>query len=178
MQGFEGILVRDRKGGYNDDSIGRPQSCWAHLIRNPDCIAGRSGRTNRLSQRLAREEPVLWTFPPPEIALTKYAAEMALRPYLIWRKFKFFNQSNRGNGFRPQILSLTESCKRFRTGAYQILGRTFELGLLRERVTVPLPIPGLPPAVLIPTQSGPEPLQILFVIYLFFYHLLPRHCRW
>lgn len=54
LQGFEGILISDRYGGYNDHPLDRRQLCWAHLLRNLECIAGRQGRAGRLGRRLVR----------------------------------------------------------------------------------------------------------------------------
>ena len=54
LQHFEGILISDRHGGYNDYPIERRQLCWAHILRNLECIAGRSGRAGKLGRRLVR----------------------------------------------------------------------------------------------------------------------------
>jgi len=57
LGGFEGILVTDRHGAYNDYDADRHQYCWAHIIRNLEKIAGRvghAGQDGRYLLRLAR----------------------------------------------------------------------------------------------------------------------------
>lgn len=54
LQDFDGILVSDRHGGYNDYPADRRQLCWAHLIRNLESIAIRRGEAGALGQRLVR----------------------------------------------------------------------------------------------------------------------------
>ncbi len=54
LRDFEGILISDRHGGYNDYPVERRQLCWAHILRNLECIAGRSGRAGKLGRRLVR----------------------------------------------------------------------------------------------------------------------------
>ncbi len=51
---FNGILISDRHGGYNDHPPDQRQLCWAHIIRNMERIAERKGQAGRLGQRLVR----------------------------------------------------------------------------------------------------------------------------
>ena len=51
---FNGILISDRHGGYNDHPPNQRQLCWAHIIRNLERIAERKGQAGRLGQRLVR----------------------------------------------------------------------------------------------------------------------------
>ncbi len=48
-------------------------------------------------------------------------AELAIRPYVIWRKTSFFSQLARRDQFRPVILTLTKTCKRRGMGVYGLL---------------------------------------------------------
>ena len=41
---FDGILVTDQHGGYNDYPIEKRQLCWAHVIRKFKKISERVGR--------------------------------------------------------------------------------------------------------------------------------------
>ena len=77
----------------------------------------------------------------PGLPLTNNAAERALRPYVIWRKTSFANQSYRGDQFRPLILSITETCKRLGVSASDLLRSACEQGQRGESVSVRLPIP-------------------------------------
>ena len=54
LQAFDGILISDRHGGYNDHPPDRRQLCWAHIIRNLERIAGRRGAAGALGQQLVR----------------------------------------------------------------------------------------------------------------------------
>jgi len=51
---FQGILVSDRHGAYNDHPEGLHQYCWAHLIRNLERIAQRKGQAGRDGRRLLK----------------------------------------------------------------------------------------------------------------------------
>lgn len=54
LQAFEGILISDRHGGYNDHPADRRQLCWAHILRNLERIAVRRGPAGALGQQLVR----------------------------------------------------------------------------------------------------------------------------
>ncbi len=49
---FLGILLSDRYKGYSWVDSSRRQLCWAHLIRNFEKIAGRSGRSGEIGREL------------------------------------------------------------------------------------------------------------------------------
>ena len=51
---FDGILVTDRHGAYNDYAADKHQYCWAHIIRNLEKIAQRHGRAGKDGQKLLR----------------------------------------------------------------------------------------------------------------------------
>ncbi|XSG84912.1 MAG: IS66 family transposase, partial [Methylohalobius sp. ZOD2] len=51
---FNGILVTDRHGGYNDYDPAKHPYCWAHVIRNLEKIAGRKGRAGEDGRRWVR----------------------------------------------------------------------------------------------------------------------------
>ncbi len=51
---FQGILVTDRHGAYNDHPEAQHQYCWAHLIRNLERIAGRKGKAGEDGKHLLR----------------------------------------------------------------------------------------------------------------------------
>ncbi|WP_374089184.1 IS66 family transposase [Methylomicrobium lacus] len=51
---FDGILVTDRHGAYNDYDADRHQYCWAHIIRNLEKISGRSGQAGEDGTYLLR----------------------------------------------------------------------------------------------------------------------------
>ena len=51
---FQGILVTDRHGAYNDHPEAVHQYCWAHLIRNLERIAQRKGQAGRDGKRLLK----------------------------------------------------------------------------------------------------------------------------
>ncbi|BCX80613.1 transposase, IS66 family [Methylomarinovum caldicuralii] len=197
---FQGILVTDRHGAYNDHPQDSHQYCWAHLIRNLERIAGRKGqagedgerllraarltvhcgklwqqshypsdryrrrlerlkalfrreleqaaqrhgdnKTGRSCRKLLDDFPRFWTFPDhPGVPMTNNTAERALRPYVIWRKTRFFSQSHRGDCFRPMILSLVETCKRLKIGVYQTLRTICAQGMAEGEVTFRLPLP-------------------------------------
>jgi hypothetical protein len=40
---FVGILITDRHGAYGAHPMAQRQLCWAHVIRNLECISGRKG---------------------------------------------------------------------------------------------------------------------------------------
>ena len=102
-------------------------------------------RTGHACKRLLRDEPMLWTFlESPGIPLTNNTAEQALRPYVIWRKTSFFSQSDRGDVFRARVLTVTETCKRLKISAYNLLRRVCEQGQRNEEITVRLPLPHSP----------------------------------
>ncbi|MGR9105698.1 MAG: hypothetical protein ACU843_02105 [Gammaproteobacteria bacterium] len=77
----------------------------------------------------------------PGIPLTNNAAERALWPYVVWRKIGFFIQSYRDDQFRPLILSITETCKRLRVGAYKNLRHACQQGLRGETVVLSCQVP-------------------------------------
>lgn len=52
LQDYDGILVSDRHGGYNDHPPDRHQLCWAHVIRNLERIGQRRGAAGRLGRKL------------------------------------------------------------------------------------------------------------------------------
>lgn len=54
LQDFDGILISDRHGGYNDYPSDQRQLCWAHLIRNLERIAERRGYAGVLGRQLTR----------------------------------------------------------------------------------------------------------------------------
>jgi len=51
---FDGILVTDQHGGYNDYPIEKRQLCWAHIIRKFKKISERVGRAGVLGKQLWR----------------------------------------------------------------------------------------------------------------------------
>jgi len=51
---FDGILITDRHGAYNDHDPEKHQYCWAHVIRNLEKIAQRQGRAGEDGQTLLR----------------------------------------------------------------------------------------------------------------------------
>jgi len=51
---FDGILITDRHGAYNDYDPEKHQNCWAHVIRNLEKIVQRQGRAGEDGQRLLR----------------------------------------------------------------------------------------------------------------------------
>jgi hypothetical protein len=51
---FDGVLVSDRHGGYNDHPDEQHQYCWAHVIRNLEKIAQRKGDAGLIGERLVR----------------------------------------------------------------------------------------------------------------------------
>jgi len=51
---FDGILVTDQHGGYNDYPIEKRQLCWAHIIRKFKKISARVGRAGVLGNQLWR----------------------------------------------------------------------------------------------------------------------------
>ena len=51
---FDGILVTDRHGAYNDYRAEKHQYCWAHIIRNLEKIAYRRGEAGAEGKRLLR----------------------------------------------------------------------------------------------------------------------------
>ena len=201
---FQGILVSDRHGGYNDYPETSRQLCWAHIVRNVTWIAERSGSSGKVGQRLLliahallriehrrqerclkRDDPwyqrrmkrlktswqkvlhkgvteegilksvknrcqrlqsdetKLWLFierSEMDIPLTNNAAERALRPYVIWRKKNYASQSHQGDQFRPQILSVLQTAKRWRIDAYSLLREICRQGQQnRGEVTVKFP---------------------------------------
>ena len=88
---------------------------------------------------------MLWTFlGRPGIPLTNNTAEQALRPYVVWRKTRFFSQSDRGDVFRARVLTVTETCKPLGISAYNLLRRVCEQGQRNEEITVRLPFSHTP----------------------------------
>ncbi len=51
---FDGILITDLHGGYNDHPGEQHQYCWAHVIRNLERIARRKGDAGEIGERLVR----------------------------------------------------------------------------------------------------------------------------
>lgn len=51
---FNGILVTDQHGGYNDHEAFMRQLCWSHLTRKFKKMAGRVGKAGRIGLRLLR----------------------------------------------------------------------------------------------------------------------------
>lgn len=51
---FDGVLVTDRHGGYNDYPTQKRQLCLAHIIRNLTEMEQRAGRAGALGHRLVR----------------------------------------------------------------------------------------------------------------------------
>ncbi len=51
---FDGILVTNRHGAYNDYDVHKHQYCWAHIIRNLEKIAERRGDAGADAKRLLR----------------------------------------------------------------------------------------------------------------------------
>lgn len=51
---FDGILVTDQHGGYNDHPVERRQLCWAHIIRKFKKMGLRYGRAGIIGKRLLR----------------------------------------------------------------------------------------------------------------------------
>lgn len=51
---FDGILVTDQHGGYNDYPIEKRQLCWAHIIRKFKKMSERVGRAGVLGKQLWR----------------------------------------------------------------------------------------------------------------------------
>jgi hypothetical protein len=98
-------------------------------------------RTGNACKALLAEEPMLWTFlTSPGLDLTNNHAERALRPYVIWRKTSFFSQSDRGDRFRANVLTVSESCRRLDLCAYRLLRQVCEQGIRQQPVTIRLPI--------------------------------------
>lgn len=54
LENFDGVLMSDRYGGYNDYPAEQHQYCWAHVIRNLEKIAQRKGEAGLLGERLVR----------------------------------------------------------------------------------------------------------------------------
>ena len=59
---FDGILVTDQHGGYNDYPIEKRQLCWAHIIRKFKKISERVGRAGVLGKQLWRLSRLLVHF--------------------------------------------------------------------------------------------------------------------
>jgi transposase len=109
-------------------------------------------RTGNACQHLLRDEAMPWTFlGNPGIPLTNNTAEQALRPYVVWRKISFFSQSDRGDVFRARVLTVTETCKRLKISAYNLLRRVCEQGQRNGEITVRLPLPHTPALLSAPT---------------------------
>lgn len=54
LDNFEGILVTDQHGGYNDYPVEKRQLCWAHIIRKFRKMSERVGRAGVLGKQLWR----------------------------------------------------------------------------------------------------------------------------
>ena len=112
-------------------------------------------RTGNACLRLLQDESMLWTFlQRPGLPLTNNTAERALRPYVVWRKTSFFSQSDRGDVFRARVLTVTETCRRLKISAYNLLRRVCEQGQRQEEITVRLPLPQTPALLPVPASSG------------------------
>jgi len=51
---FDGILVTNHHGAYNDYAADKHQYCWTYIIRNLEKIAQRHGRAGEDGQKLLR----------------------------------------------------------------------------------------------------------------------------
>lgn len=54
LDDFDGILVTDQHGAYNDYPVEKRQLCWAHLLRKFKKISERVGRAGVLGKQLWR----------------------------------------------------------------------------------------------------------------------------
>jgi hypothetical protein len=145
---FARIIVqlehRWRKTGYRSEHLRRRLLAARDNFR----IALEQGRQDHAGQRtghaceaLLRDEPMLWRFlDTPGLDLTNNTAERALRPYVIWRKTSFFSQSDRGDRFRANVMTVSESCRRLDLCAYRLLRQVCDQGIRKQPVTVRLPI--------------------------------------
>jgi transposase len=76
---------------------------------------------------LLRHRDWLWTFTKIQgIEPTNNDAERALRPAVIQRKLSFGTQSNSGSRFLERILTISETCRRQKTSAYDFLVKAME----------------------------------------------------
>jgi transposase len=79
-------------------------------------------RTRNIGRRLLADNDMLWTFTGREdVPLTHNKAEQALRPYVIWRKSSYSAQSAQGDQFRPQILTVLQTAKRWNLSSLKLL---------------------------------------------------------
>lgn len=99
-------------------------------------------KTHQQCQTLLVQETLLWTFlKDPKIPLTNNLAEQALRPYVIWRKTRFFTQSVRGMRFRERIVSVTATAERLGMNTFEVLRQICNQGIRGDPITVRLPLP-------------------------------------
>jgi len=83
------------------------------------------GKTGRTCQNLLKAEVSLWVFLAYDnVPLDNNDAERLLRPYVIWRKTSFATRSARGDLFRAQILSVTQTLKKLGLSSYDFLCET------------------------------------------------------
>ena len=98
-------------------------------------------RTGRQCRHLLKRESMLWTFLLDQrIPLDNNRAERALRPYVIWRKLSFASHSRRGDRFRAQVLSVSETARQQDVPLYPFLRRICTEVLSAEGVTTRLPL--------------------------------------
>ena len=146
--------IEDHKDRYGVEPICAvlpiaPSTYYEHKAREAATEAARQAarrhgdtKTSRSCRKLLGDFPRFWTFlNHPGAPMTNNAAERALRPYVIWRKKRFFSQSHRGDCFRPMILSVIETFKRLKIGVYQTLRTICAQGMCDGEITFRLPIP-------------------------------------
>ena len=161
---FDGILITDRHGAYNDYDAEKHQYCWAHIIRNLEKIAQRQGQAGEDGQRLLRIARLVvrcanrWQQSGYQSrhdrrrldrlrdVFERHLEQAALihgrnKTGNSWRKISFFSQPHRGTQFRTMILSVIETCRRLEINLYQALRTIFIQGLIEGEVTFRLPIP-------------------------------------
>ena len=79
-------------------------------------------RCRNICSRLQRDNAQLWRFVQrDDIPLTNNAAERELRPYVIWRKCSYGAQSAQGDQFRPKILTVLQTAKKWQLGGLEVL---------------------------------------------------------
>ena len=135
---------RWRKSGYRSEPYRRRLLAARINFR----VALEQGQEAHAGQRignacaaLLRDEPRLWRFlESPGLDLTNNTAERALRPYVIWRKTRFFTQSERGDRFRAHVMTVCESCRRLDLCAYRLFRQVCDQGIRKQPVTVRRPI--------------------------------------
>ena len=83
---FQGILMTDRHGAYNDHPEAKHQYCWAHLIRNLERIAqckGQAGKDGRRLLQIARMTVHCGK---------RYYRSERYRRRLFWLKARFYRE--------------------------------------------------------------------------------------